>query len=393
MNGKIAHPTVLASHLRDDGIMDGCNHYRFRIPFEEMRVRVGGGVFDWAPMSAVRDWAASSAEFKPTSYDMLLLPRHRPLPYEKDWREILPERLVSGAKALGAELEGVSHLVDMVNVLKLKQSVVLEYDDDYFTKSRDLNYEHHDLLNKLLESADAVTVSTDYLAKIIRRCAPGVPVYILPNCVKWSEWQDNESLGFAPEDHVVIGLTGSRTHHFDWMVLKDVMPTIIKEFANVTFLMAGFLPEYFVELEAKEERVKYIGVVAYEEYPTVVRQTDITLCPVDPHDEFNMGKSGLKAIEGLAAGRKLPNGRTGGSVPITSELYYYQRVTGTNKRGLSISHTPEAWYDAIKTLITDNELRMKLAQRGRSWVYGNRSIERQWGQWWAAYKEIHRRKR
>ena len=393
MTGKHAHPTVLASHLRDDGIMDGCNHYRFRIPFEEMRKRVEGGVFDWAPMKTVREWSASSADFKPTNYDILLLPRHRPLPYSEHEVNMLPRHLVQGAKALGVPISGKSQLLDMVPILRLGQAVVLEYDDDYFTDSRDLKYEHYDLFYELLSLVDAITVSTDYLAKIARKYAPGKPVYVLENTITWEEWQGHDHMGLVPEDQLVLGLTGSPTHGDDWYVLKDVIPRVLKEHGNVTFAICGWTPEYFEELVDKHERAVFWPPAIYEEYASIIRQCDITLCPVKPDDVFNLGKSAIKAIEGLAAGRKLPNGKMGGSVPITSKLYYYQRVTGGYKRGLSVDHTPEAWYDAITTLVTNDELRMRLAQRGRGWVYKNRSIERYWQQWWAAYREIHRRKR
>ena len=387
------HPTILASHLRDDGIMDGCNHYRFRIAFEELRRKVDGGIFDWAPMGKVREWANSNAEFKPTDYDILLLPRHRPLPYLPGEYENIPDQIKVGAEALGYPTEGKSHLLDMVRILRSNQSIVLEYDDDYFTNSRDLKYQHYDLFHELVGMADAIIVSTDYLAKVARRYATGVPVYVLENSVNWDEWQNRERFDWAPEDHIVIGLTGSPTHGDDWLVLKDVMPRVLKENGNVTFVIGGWSPEYFRELVETHDRAQFTGPVVYDDYPSMIRQFDITLCPVKPDDEFNFSKSAIKAIEGLAAGRELANGRSGGSVPITSKLYYYQRVTGGNKRGLSIDHTPEAWYDAITTLIRNNELRMRLAQKGRGWVYKNRSIERNWQRWWAAYREIHRRKR
>jgi len=373
--------------------MDGCNHYRFRIPFEEMRKKVDGGVFDWAPMMEVREWSISKASFKPTDYDIMLLPRHRPLRYSEAELQALPESLTMGAKALGVPIKGESHLIDLVKILKLKQSIVLEYDDDYFTQARYLMYDDHDLLYELLGDVDAITVSTDYLFKLVKRHAPTTPVYVLENCVNWEEWQGYEHMGLTDKDHVVIGLTGSATHKEDWKVLEDVIPAILKKYGNVSFYGAGYLPEYFEELVDKEERALFLGTVSYEEYPSIVRQSDITLCPVVPDDEFNLGKSAIKAIEGLAASRPLSNGKFGGSVPITSKLYYYERVTGNGKRGLSVEHTPEAWYDAISEMVTNDKLRMRLAQRGRAWVYQNRSIERNWQKWWDAYTQIHRRKR
>jgi len=373
--------------------MDGCNHYRFRIPFEEMRKHVDGGVFDWANVGHVREWAGSKERFKPTNYDIMLLPRHRPLPYLPGEVEKIPEHVRMGAEHLGIPIEGKSHLLDLVQILTRGQSVVVEYDDDYFTQSRDLKYEYYDLFYELLRRVDAITVSTDYLARLARKYAPGKPVYVLHNYVNFEEWQDREYMGWFPEDYIVLGLTGSPTHGDDWYVLKDVIPKVLDRYGNAALVIGGWVPEYFQELVDNHERVRFEKPVAYMHYPSMIRQFDIVLAPVVPDDKFNFGKSSIKALEGLAAGRPLPNGKMGGAVPITSKLYYYQRVTGNGKRGLSVDHTPEAWYDAISTLIENDELRMRLAQRGRGWVYQKRSIERNWQQWWGAYQEIHRRKR
>jgi glycosyltransferase involved in cell wall biosynthesis len=384
----VTHPTVLAIHLRDDGYMDGCNHYRFRIPFEELRRRVEGGYFDWAPQAQVRQWAMSNAKTKPSDYDILLLPRHRPLPAE--YGKPSEDTYDSAREHFGLELEGKSHLIDMVKVLKMKQSIVLEYDDDYWTDSRDLGYAYSELLVELLGEVDAVTVSTPHLRKLVQKYSPGTPVHILPNCVNWGEWQDHQRWDVW-DDSVVVALTGSETHEHDWEVLKDALPRVLKQHGNVKLLIAGYMPEYLEGLDP--DRVIFQEPVSYDDYPGLIRQADIVLCPVVPDDEFNQSKSAIKAIEGLAATRTLSDGNQGGAVPITSDLYYYRRVTGGNKRGLTIPHQDTSWESAISTLVTDETMRNRLAKKGRSWAYKNRSIEQQWGQWRDVYRNIHRRKR
>jgi glycosyltransferase involved in cell wall biosynthesis len=392
------HPTVLAVHLRDDGIMDGCNHYRFRIPFEGLREGRGGCVVDWAPMGKVREWAADpKKKVHPSDYDIVLLPRHRPLPYGHDGTatiEEIPPELWEAIDAIGVVPEKRSHLIDLVRVLQTKQLVVAEYDDDYFTGSRDLKYDYLPLLHEFLGLLDAVTVSTPYLSRLIHRYAPSVPVYELPNCVKWSEWQGHDKFTRIPPDSVVIGLTGSHTHEKDWGVLEDVIPRVMKEFGNVYFITGGYSPEYLAPVrEMYPDRTEHYPPLDYSDYPALIRQFDIVLCPVVPDDEFNLSKSGIKAIEGMAAGRTLPNGGRGGGVPITSDLEYYRRVTGGDKRGLTTDHTPEAWYDAIVHLIQEKELRERLQRKGHHWCHQNHAIEQKWYMWWNAYTEIYNRRK
>jgi glycosyltransferase involved in cell wall biosynthesis len=378
--------------------MDGCNHYRFRIPYEMIRKRVDGAYLDWAPISKVREWAMDPrASIRPADYDMFILARHRPLPYIDDAEiEGIPDSLWESISKAGIELERESHLLDLVRVLKAKQCVVAEYDDDYWTGSRDLGHKYPELTRKLLSEVDAVTVSTPHLRKITQRYAAGTPVYILPNSVMFSEWQGHERWDFWEEDAVVLGLTGSITHGKDWEVLEDVLPRVLKENGNVALLLSGFVPDYLKPLLDKYPGRVFAQdhFVDYMKYPAIVRQADITLCPVDPEDPFNWAKSGIKAIEGMAAGRLLSNGKTGGAAVIASPLDYYKRVVGSrNKRGIIVEHTPESWYQAITLLVKDRGRRERYGKKGRAWVYTNRAAENTWPLWWNAYQEIYRRKR
>jgi glycosyltransferase involved in cell wall biosynthesis len=400
---------MLAIHLNNDGVLDGCAHYRFRIPFEEMRRRVKGGIFDWAPIDRVREWAGNGRKYQsvrlpdgtvgtqkmplPSDYDMFLMPRFRPNPYEPGEFERIPEAMHVDLAKMGITLSGQSQLIDLMHVLRGRVKVVVEYDDDYFSRSRDLGYEHYELLYDFLQSVSAFTVSTPYLRKLVQKYAPGMPVYVLPNCVNWGEWQGHEKDPQIPDDAIVLALTGSATHYEDWQVLETVLPRILQEYPNVVYVAGAYMPDYLDYLQdSYPDQVIYYEPQPYEQYAKVVRQADIVLAPVVPDDSFNLGKSAIKAIEALSAGRTLADGSYGGAVPITSHLYYYNRVTGGNKRGLTIDHTPDAWHSAIVALIENSDLRMRMARKGHGWVRKNRAIDQQWSQWWNAYRQISRRK-
>jgi len=379
--------------------MGGCEQYRVRIPYEQIRERVDGAVLDWAPIGKVREWAGGKYGLKtrPTDYDMWVLARHRPLPYGVDGSitfDKIPEAMRQQVQELtGVELGGRAHLLDMLRLAKTKQHIVLEYDDDHWG-SRDLGYsEYVDLARELLELADAITVTTPYMRDLVQSIAPGVRTYILPNCVNFAEWQGWERWKRWDDDWIVLGLTGSVTHSEDWIVLKDVLPRIMAEYGNVALLLQGFIPDYLGELPIKYPQRVYADkdFRDYKEYPGVVRQADIVLCPVDPEDRFNWAKSSIKAVEGMACGRELSTGKVGGSAIIASPLDYYKKVMGHGKRGIIAEHTPEGWYEAIKALVTKQEQRERYQVLGRRWVWKNRAIERQWHLWWNAYDEIYRR--
>jgi hypothetical protein len=109
---------------------------------------------------------------------------------------------------------------------------------------------------------------------------------------------------------------------------------------------------------------------------------------------FVSHNSAIKAIEGMAAGRPLSDGKTGGSAVIASPTNYYGKVVGWgSKRGIVADHDPDSWYRAITDLIKDKGKREAYQRKGWIWVDQNRSIERKWKLWWSAYQEIYRRKR
>lgn len=382
--------------------MGGCEEYRVAIPFREIRERVPGSVLDWAPIGKVQKWAGDGTRrVTPTDYDMWVLPRHRPLPYGTGGTiglDDIPDNIKNGMEQKwGFTLEGQAHLLDLVRLVKKKLVVIGEYDDDHWG-SRDLGYmEHVDLARKLLREFDAITVTTEHMRDVVKRYAPAVPVYILPNCVKWSHWQGWDRWDRWEPDSLVLGLTGSITHYDDWIVLKDVIPRVLAEYPNVCLLLQGFVPDYFEELAEKYPNRVYAdkGFRDYAEYPGVIRQSDITLCPVDPTDKFNLCKSPIKSLEGMSAGRAISDGNQGGAAVIASHINYYGRVVGWgNKRGIVVDHEPDAWYNAITTLIRDKEKRERYQRAGHRWAEQNLSIERNWKRWWDCYQTVYdRRKR
>jgi len=206
------------------------------------------------------------------------------------------------------------------------------------------------------------------MRRLIQNYAPGVPIHILPNCVKFEEWQNWDRWTRWPEDFVVLGLTGSITHYEDWRVLEDVLPRILSENGNAALLLQGYIPDYLAGLVAQYPHRVYADNTFrdYTKYPGIIRQSDITLCPVEPDDPFNHAKSAIKAIEGMASGRDLPNGRKGGTAVIASPMNYYGKAVGWgNKRGIIVEHESEAWYKAISDLVSDDNRRMRYQMKGR----------------------------
>jgi glycosyltransferase involved in cell wall biosynthesis len=259
------------------------------------------------------------------------------------------------------------------------KKLVFEVDDDFTNEHRQVignSDEYATIWGFARDLADAITVSTPYLADLMRqRVGKHKPIYVLPNSVRWEMWQNQPKVA-----RLTIGLTGSLTHGADWAVLEPVLPRLLGEFPEVDLQIAGFVPEYLQGLaEQYPERVSLDTKWRdYRDYPALVARSHIVLCPVEPTDPFNFAKSGIKAIEGLAAGAAV----------VASDINIYRPVIGANKRGLLADFRPESWYEAIKALIIDPSLRQRLTTRGQRWVREHHSMDLNWHLWQKAYQEI-----
>jgi glycosyltransferase involved in cell wall biosynthesis len=271
---------------------------------------------------------------------------------------------------------GVPNVRTTVHLLRAaRKQIVLEVDDDFTNRYRQVvpdNF-HKELWAFAREDVTAITCSTRYLADLMAT-ETGKPTYVLPNSVPFSEW------AYVPKrQRLTIALTGSDTHGGDWIVVKDVMPEILARYPEVDFLMAGMLPSYFQTLKDRfPNRFEFVPWVAFRNYSRLVGSAHIILCPVDPDDGFNLSKSGLKAIEGMAAGAAV----------VATDMLIYQDVMEHNRHGLLVPFKPEAWFDAISRLIEDREFRARLGSEAKRHARKKHALDVNADRWWQAYCQI-----
>jgi glycosyltransferase involved in cell wall biosynthesis len=349
----------------------GCEVYRVTQPLHYLGQQSDWAT-SWAPINALR----SRKDF--FDFDIYIFPRitvpHKDAIDNKHDKDSL----------ILAERYGVTELgpVPMITVLKaMGKKTVYECDDDFTNIWRTVHGGGEDAL-QVARQCDAVTVSTPHLANLMQKFT-GKPSYVVPNCIEPGLWADP---GFERKiKGLTIGLSGSQTHDDDWRVLETVIPKILEKYPTTTFVLSGHHPSYFDDLP--KDRVVRLGGVPYGTYPAVFRSFDIALAPVDPHDQFNLSKSGIKAIEAMAAQRKVGS-KSGGACIIATRMNIYERVVIPGSTGLLVEHTPEAWEAAISQMVENKQKREKLQIRGHRWVKKNRSIHTNWKHWASTYKRI-----
>ena len=226
--------------------------------------------------------------------------------------------------------------------------IVYETDDDLTGEYRDLGQEAK--LECAVKWADAVTVSTPHLGEVMGRY--GKPVYVLPNLVD-VEWYDRARHAKREVDGVTIGLLGTATHFFDWLLVLDALKEIKARFPHAQVVTAGY-PAPFME---QVEGTLYFQPVPFQDYPALLAQIDIRLCPIDTGDPFNKSKSGIAALEAAAATRAIKGKRVGGCISIASDCEQYRRCGA-----ILVENTTEAWVDAIASLLSDKGKRLRLSE-------------------------------
>jgi glycosyltransferase involved in cell wall biosynthesis len=249
-----------------------------------------------------------------------------------------------------------------------------------------------DLYDYLLESADAVTTTTETLAAHLREWNPNV--LVLPNSVDPEEWNPVQ-LPTPGSGEVRIGWTGSATHFHDLAVAQDAIRDLQKKHP-FTFVIQGIcddlsLPAFqkrLLDTHGKALAATPLGKsirrfldrlagVRYEFHPLVPMERhsekvcelglDIGIAPL-VEDSFNRNKSCVKFYEYAMAG----------AVTVASNVLPYceeVRLTARNSR--------DAWFRKLEeVLLADRE---SLWREQRDWVLAHRSIESTIGLWEQAY--------
>ncbi len=251
---------------------------------------------------------------------------------------------------------------------------VLDSDDDLTETYRPVSGRGEEF-KKVLGLADHVTVSTQLLADHLAQYTKEPPVVLQNHVdVDWMAGVANKAKRVV--DGVTIGFTGSRTHWGDWYLPAVPLQRIAQEF-RVPPIVHGCRPSY---LEYLSESVVLWNLVPYSVYPALLSQFDIVLCAVAPNDEFNSGKSAVKALECMAVG----------SAPICSRFGPYEGLYAAGAPVVLVEeNSRDGWYEAMRALIQDKERLSQLRAAGRDWVWENRDMCRSgYKQWERFYNDI-----
>jgi glycosyltransferase involved in cell wall biosynthesis len=204
-------------------------------------------------------------------------------------------------------------------------------------------------LENCIYLADHVTVTTNELSNRLARFRDDPnSITVIPNGWSSSEpyWLSKRSVH---KDKIVIGWGGTITHREDFQMCIKPIKRILKEHPNVMICIAGDYEIYRYFAPAPEKQRGMIPMVRYELYPLVLSTWDILIAPL-LNTEFNRAKSDIKLVDACARG-----------IPfVASDMPVY---SNWDKGGILASD--DEWYDVLKRLVEDSELRKRLGQEGK----------------------------
>ncbi|HUP71002.1 MAG TPA: glycosyltransferase [Acidimicrobiales bacterium] len=148
-------------------------------------------------------------------------------------------------------------------------------------------------------------------------------------------------------------LSGTDTHDRDWRMVEPLVADLMSERLEVELWLGGLL-RTSPALDVFGQRVHRMPFLPWRELPTVLRDLDVNLAPLEPGSRFNEAKSAIKWLE--AALTATPT--------IASPTEAFREAVDTGRNGL-LAATPDEWMAALRSMVTDSGRRARLGHRAR----------------------------
>ena len=265
--------------------------------------------------------------------------------------------------------EAAQKLVDFCKKQDIK--LIYEIDDDLYNifKKRDIHGSYPKALlagvTIATEYADRVITSSPFLQQQIQTMNPNV--VCIPNALDETVWLEARGNSFVqpvpqqPDDKIRILYMGTKTHTDDLKIIQKAYQQLKAEYGEKIILeIVGGVPDG-TKIFGDVVEVTSVGDFrddSQDDYTRFVhwfRQTNhwqIGVIPLQVN-EFNNKKTYIKFLDYTALG-----------IPcICTDIAPYREVVRHEQNGLLVSNDTQSWYQAIKRLVDDVELRHRLAKQ------------------------------
>lgn len=183
---------------------------------------------------------------------------------------------------------------------------------------------------------------------------------------------------------MTIGFMGTPTHDADIMMILQPLREALREYrGKLELQVVGGLGDPATMRAFEGLPFKILDVGAHVQYPLFVRwmienlRWDLAVAPLEDNP-FTRCKSDLKFLDYSALG--IPG--------IYSRLPPYEGTVRHLDTGYLTDNTPEAWAEGLVRLLTDDDLRLRLAANARRYVMASRTLQQRAGDWLGALQTL-----
>jgi len=230
-----------------------------------------------------------------------------------------------------------------------------------------------------LELCDVVTVSTDSLQSAVRTAVPATrtkDVVVVPNGIDYRYMRPCPLK--RQSDKVVVGWGGSNTHAGDVRDAWRVLPRLLEELPQMQLEVVGMEAPKMIQNHPRVKRRHFVPVGEYaSRFATWA--WDIVLAPLDDV-RFNRSKSNIKFLEASAIG----------AVALGSPVGPYKNFCSLNPAELNwlLCRNSDEWYEKIKALVLDADLRKEKAQQLRKTAEEHFEQSKIIGKWHEVFQRL-----
>lgn len=221
-----------------------------------------------------------------------------------------------------------------------------------------------------MRGADALTVSTDYLARVIaREYEVTAPIHVLPNCL------DPAVFDLPPVDQsgpCVLGWAGSDTHRGDFEHVRRPLRRFFTRHPNASMTFMG---TDYRHLAGGPAGGFTPWAPVWDDPVGYMKQLDwqVGIAPLAP-TQFNRSKSALKALEYAARG----------IVVVASDVEPYRAFVRHGETGFLVSQDHQ-WGHYLEVLADDPNARARMSAAARD-LAREWTIDKHIEKWEAAYR-------
>jgi glycosyltransferase involved in cell wall biosynthesis len=245
----------------------------------------------------------------------------------------------------------------ILKIFKIKY--ILDYDDAIFHRY-DLNTNSvvqillRKKIKKIMSWSDMVITGNQYLTQYARKYAKNVSE--IPTVVDFHRYCDSNN---HHDKEFVIGWIGTPVTSYYLMNVFPVLEKFTHQF-EARIKLIGFDKDLLPELNSTPiEIIEWSEETEVEEIYTF----SVGIMPLD-NDPWSYGKCGLKLIQYMGCGKPV----------IASPVGVNTTIVENSVNGF-LAETPEEWFDFLKILYTDKEIRKRMSRTNREKILKNYSLQ------------------